>query len=204
MSSRFGHAPAICDFPVMPHKARSVGEKVIVNRTATGNPSGRQTRRAILYIDRQFDMSTKYDVSRGQWYGPAGVMTMNEAEAYGIAQAKEHEFTFHLVLSVRDGDPTDAQFVDAVQQLGEYIESYQLLVHRDTAHTHAHILWYRDSLTTRDEYEAVKGGLIDAIKEHELDAIRDDRLSYGGRQRWHEERLMELENEYDLDVGREM
>ncbi len=199
MSKPFGQAPAVCDFPVVAHKARSVGEKVIVNKTSKGQPSARQARRAILYIDRQFDLAQKYDVARGQWYGPTGEMTRDQAEAYGIGQAMSHNYTFHLILSVRDGDPTDAQFVDAVKGLAGVIDDYQLLVHRDTAHTHAHILWYRDSLTTRQQFEQVKDGLEGAIKAHEREAIRDGRLSYGGQQAWREQQQRVLEHAPDFD-----
>lgn len=59
------------------------------------------------------------------------------------ANAMAQRYTFQGLLSVPEGELTDAEFGQALQKGGQTAE-WRLIAHNDTKHRHAHVLWFGD------------------------------------------------------------
>jgi len=124
-----------------------------LNRTPTGRRTATPARKAARYFafgkDRQAEREGE---QRGEWYGPDGqIHTHEEVLAWAAGQAKEHQYTFQALLSVPEGRLRPADFTLALQE-ARYIDSWRLMSHEDTAHSHAHVLFFRDGRMEKEVF----------------------------------------------------
>jgi hypothetical protein len=115
------------------------------NRTPTGRRSSTIARHKVNYLayGRHREAQQQKE-QRGEWVGPDGKAQSHEAVlAWAREAAMAHRYTFQAVLSVPEGELTAAAFVQAMGQ-GQEIEQWRLIVHQDTAHCHAHVLFFGD------------------------------------------------------------
>lgn len=117
-----------------------------LNRTPTGKRTATPARRAARYFAFGNDREAEHGAEqRGRWVGPNGKTHDHEAVlAWAAAQARDHAYTFQALLSVPEGRLQAEDFSRAMQE-GETIDDWRLLSHDDTAYSHAHVLFFRNS-----------------------------------------------------------
>ena len=81
-------------------------------------------------------------------------------------EALQHRYTCHAIFSLRDGALTPQQFCQAMQQGGD-IQDWRLMAHSDTAHSHAHILFFRDKRLHKQRYLAWQTAVREALSKME-------------------------------------
>lgn len=123
------------------------------NRTLTGRRTATPARKAATYIafgrDKQAQEASR---QRGAWIGPGGQQHSHEATlTWAEGQAKEQAQTFQALLSVPKGRLTAADYARALEQAGQ-IADFRLMVHNDTAYSHAHVLFFRDKRIEKEAY----------------------------------------------------
>jgi hypothetical protein len=132
-----------------------IGVRMHENRTPTGRRTSTPARHTALYFaygrGRQAQMEEK---QRGQWLGPDGRPHTHEAVMAWVKEAAlTNRYTFEALLSVQQGALTPAQFCQAMSQSGE-IGDWRLVMHQDTRHRHAHVLFFRDSRLDKSSFLA--------------------------------------------------
>ena len=134
------------------------------NRTPSGRRSSSPARQAALYyaFGRDTD-SQQLQKQRGEWIGPGAVIHRQEdVMAWVKENALTHRFTFQGLLSVPEGVLTPGQFAQVLKKAGQP-EEWRLIVHDDTPHCHAHLLWFGDKRMNKAQFfvwqESVQTGL---------------------------------------------
>ena len=125
------------------------------NRSPRGKRSSKPARNAANYFayGREFRTQTEgVQKQRGQWLGPGDQPYSHEAAlAWAQEAAKNHEYTFQALLSVPQGRLTAQDYGQALEQAG-VLPDWRLVVHNDTAYSHAHVLFFRDSRIEKEQY----------------------------------------------------
>jgi hypothetical protein len=123
------------------------------NRTPTGKRTATPARRAARYFAFGNDLEARHGAEqRGRWVGPNGKTHDHEAVlAWIAAQAREHAYTFQALLSVPEGRLRAEDFSRAMQE-GKTIDDWRLLSHDDTAYSHAHVLFFRNSRLDKESF----------------------------------------------------
>lgn len=137
------------DEPTLPF----IGVQIQENRTPTGRRTSTQAQRAAHYFafgrDKEAQLQGR---QRGEWLGPDGRNHTHEAVlTWARQEALSHRYTFQAILSVPQGVLTGAAFSQAMQQ-GEVIADWRLMAHADTAHHHAHVLFFRDQRLDKKQF----------------------------------------------------
>lgn len=129
------------------------------NRTPTGKRTGTPARKAAIY----FAFGRRANQQRGDWLGPGGERHPHEAVlAWAQGQARQHEHTFQALLSVPQARLTGQDYVRALEAAGQ-TEGWRMVVHNDTAYSHAHVLFFRDRRLPRDEFEQWQAQVQNAL-----------------------------------------
>ena len=119
------------------------------NRTPTGKRTGTPARQAATY----FAFGRKANQQRGDWLGPGGERHTHDAVmAWAHGQARQHEHTFQALLSVPQARLTGPDYVRALEAAGQ-TAGWRMVVHNDTAYSHAHVLFFHDRRLPRAEFE---------------------------------------------------
>lgn len=126
------------------------------NRTQTGKRTSKPARKAAKYFAYGRDVRSQAEglqkQQRGQWMGPAGQpYSHEEALRWAQEMAKMHEYTFQALLSVPQGRLTAQDYGQALTQAG-ILPDWRLVVHNDTAFSHAHVLFFRDGRIEKEQY----------------------------------------------------
>jgi hypothetical protein len=89
---------------------------------------------------------------RGVWYGPeATPFTHDQVMTWVKEQAMQHELTFQAVLSIPEGQLSAEDYCRAMAAGGDVVD-WRLVCHDDTAHSHAHVLFFRDEQFEKSSY----------------------------------------------------
>lgn len=126
------------------------------NRTRTGKRTSKAARKAAIYFafgrELPNQASDAQARQRGHWLGPGGeTYSHEEALAWAQDAAKKYEYTFQALLSVPQGRLTAEEYGQALEQTGS-LPDWRLVVHNDTAYSHAHVLFFRDNRIEKDRY----------------------------------------------------
>lgn len=123
------------------------------NRTPTGKRTATPARRATRYFAFGNNRGAAQGAEqRGRWVGPDGKTHDHEAVlAWAAAQAKVHAYTFQALLSVPEARLRAEDFSRAMQE-GQTIGDWRLLAHDDTAYSHAHVLFFRNSRLDKESF----------------------------------------------------
>jgi hypothetical protein len=157
------------------------------NRTATGRRTATPARKAARYVafgrDRQAETEGK---QRGEWYGPDGqIHAHEEVLTWATAQARRYQYTFQALLSVPEGRLRATDYGRALHE-ARYIESWRLMSHEDTGHSHAHVLFFRDGRMDRevfaDWHEQIRRQLA-TLEERHLGGEQAEEALQPGRDR---------------------
>ena len=134
------------------------------NRTASGRRTaapGRQAARYIAYGQR----ATAASQLRGQWVDSAGKpCSQAEVMAWVREGALSHQYTAHAVLSIPEGTLNAAAYRQALAQGGQ-TEQYHIMVHTDTAHNHAHVIFFWDKRLDKETYLAWQTAVQDSLQK---------------------------------------
>lgn len=124
-----------------------------LNRTPTGKRTATPARRAARYFAFGHGREAARGAEqRGRWVGPDGQAHDHEAVlAWAAAQARDHAYTFQALLSVPEGRLRAEDFARAMQE-GQTIDDWRLLSHDDTAYSHAHVLFFRNSRLDKESF----------------------------------------------------
>ena len=123
------------------------------NRTPTGRRTATPARKAARYFAYANDLEAERSgQQRGHWYGPDGSKHEHEPVlAWAAAGAKAHHYTFQALLSLPEGRLSAEDFTRAMRE-GKYIDDFRLIPHDDTEHSHAHVLFFRDSRMDKEQF----------------------------------------------------
>jgi hypothetical protein len=100
---------------------------------------------------------------RGVWHGPGAIPCSHEqVMAWAKTQARQHELTFQAVLSIPEGRLSAEDYCRAMQA-GSEVPDWRLLCHDDTAHSHAHVLFFRNERFGKDSFLAWQGRVTEAL-----------------------------------------
>ena len=141
------------------------------NRTPTGKRTATPARKAVAYFAFGRDVN-QVGKQRGQWIGSGG----NQHEHKDVLhwahqQARQHEHTFQALLSVPQARLSGAEYAKALDKAGQ-IETWRMVVHNDTAYSHAHVLFFRDQRMSRTQFEQWQ-----AQVQQELALLEEKRLA---------------------------
>ena len=152
------------------------------NRTPTGKRTGTPARQAAVYfafgqVNKAANQATKQQ--RGDWLGPGGERHTHEAVmAWAHGQARQHEHTFQALLSVPQARLTGQDYVRALEAAGQ-TAGWRLVVHNDTAYSHAHVLFFRDRRLPRAEFEQWQAQVQQALLTLEEKRLTEPALGLG-------------------------
>ena len=114
------------------------------NRTASGRRTATPAKHVARYCAYGTVKGKQEGKQRGEWLNPNGRKQSHESVmAWAKQEALQHRYTCHAVFSLREGTLTPEQYSTAMQRGGE-IQDWRLMAHSDTAHSHAHILFFLD------------------------------------------------------------
>ncbi len=126
------------------------------NRTQLGKRTSKPARKAAIYFafgrEARGQVTQTQEQQRGQWLGPGGETHSHEAALIWAQEAaKNHEYTFQALLSVPQGRLTPQDYGEALERAG-ILRDWRLMVHNDTAYSHAHVLFFRDKRIEKEQY----------------------------------------------------
>ena len=155
---------------------------LVRNRSPKGNPSFRPLRNYLSYLQQgsRLDQTQNGEV-RGIWYGNNERSTLTqygyeEVHAWAKAHSQQQMYTYQLLLSTRDGQLAPDNFHQTllVANRSWDIGSWRFIVHQDTAHQHAHALFFRDQRLPKTLFlqgqEAMHESLAQAVKRQQQEA----------------------------------
>ncbi len=154
------------------------------NRTPTGKRTATPAKKAAIYFAFGRDMQAKEaGQQRGEWIGPAGEPYSHaDVLAWGREQSFQYEQTFQALLSVPEGWLTAGDYAEALRKAGQ-IPDFRLMTHDDTAHSHAHVLFFRDKRLQKEDFMRWHGRVqqeLAALERKQLsgqEAVREQELS---------------------------
>lgn len=132
-----------------------IGVQMHENRTATGRRSSTPAKQATLYFAYGREQQNQFEgKQRGEWWGPDGRIHEHETVmAWAKQEALRHRYTFQAILSVPQAELNPEQFCQAMAQSQE-ISEWRLMMHQDTKHRHAHVLFFRDKRLDKKSFLA--------------------------------------------------
>jgi len=169
-----------------------VNALVVRNQSQNGNPSFSRLRYFVQYLQQGSRLEPDLGgEARGNWYGNGEngqlyAYHYPDVVTWARENSHEHPYTYQLLLSTRDGQLTPHHFYQTMQagsqawDMGEY----RFIVHEDTAHQHAHALFFSDRRLPKalflEGQQAMQESLAQAVKrqqqEAELEATRQRQL----------------------------
>ena len=117
------------------------------NRTPTGRASATAARKLAQYLAHGRGRPTEQAQrpQRGIWYSEDGrPLTHEQVLQWVTERGKTHPYTHQLILSVKEAQLEASAYGQAMQAGGHLFSEWRLIVHRDTRHSHAHVLAFGD------------------------------------------------------------
>lgn len=159
----------------------------VENRTPTGRRSATPAKKAAAYFALGKEKKGREagrrqaDAQRAEWVGPDGQKHAHASVMdWARSQALVHRYTFQALLSVPEGRLTAADYGRALAAAGaisvnaadgSQAHDWRMVVHDDTAYSHAHVLFFGDRRVEKERYLAWR----ERIQE-ELAALEERRL----------------------------
>ena len=108
----------------------------------TGKRDSRAATLAVTYYT--WGRGTQRQAARGEWYGPDGPQTYEDVRGWARKQAREHDYTFKIVLSAEAGADLDAPAWQRVMRSQSVFTDWRLIANADTDNRHAHVVVFGD------------------------------------------------------------
>lgn len=180
------------------------------NRTPTGRPSATAARKLTHYLayGRGRPAEQAQRSPRGIWYTESGQIHSHEAVlAWVEAQGKSHDYTHQLLLSVKEVELAATDYLPAMAAGGDLFPEFRLITHRDSGHSHAHVLAFGDEEIRvmerpfREWWQAARQELAQR-QELALQALQQESvLEQGLNHQLREQQLaLETVSTWDLEV----
>lgn len=110
--------------------------------TKTGKRDSRAATLAVTYYT--WGRGTQRETARGEWYGPDGPQAYEDIRGWARTQAREHDYTFKIVLSAEAGADLDALAWQRIMQSQSIFSDWRLITNADTDNRHAHVVVFGD------------------------------------------------------------
>ena len=178
--------PTICNF------------RYYKNETSGGRPSASKARNSYLYYDRKLELGAEEEMGRGQWFSQYGPEPSHEVMDWVTKKAKEHKYTYTLMVSVRDAPLQAEHFRHALGQAMD-IDDYRLIAHNDTKHAHAHVMVFRDKTYTHEQFHEIKASVQQSLAQQEQEYFAELKLQAQIQQAHQLKLQQELDNGLDID-----
>lgn len=140
------------------------------NRTKKGNPSSAKVSKGVYYYGYGTAAENPDHIPRGIWFSRNGWERHGDVVNWAKGSAKNHQFTYTLLLTVRDGRMQDTDFIKAMEA-GGLFKDWRLIVHRDTEHEHAHIVTFRDERVPKEEFTQWRELVQDYLQQAEMERL---------------------------------
>lgn len=105
------------------------------------------------------------DRSQRIWFEPSGarIEKWRDIRAEIRDEAREHKYTYRIVLSQEQGRFEPEHYREVVQAAG--LENSYLVVHENTEHPHAHAIAFTDKRINRKDLAAMRGRMSELEQE---------------------------------------
>jgi hypothetical protein len=160
-----------------------VNALVVRNQSQNGNPSFSRLRYFVHYLQQgsRLEPTLLDGEARGNWYGNGEngqlyAYHYPDVLAWAKENSHEHPYTYQLLLSTRDGQLTPHHFHQTMQAGSQAWDmgAYRFIVHEDTAHQHAHALFFSDQRLPKTLFlegqQAMQESLAQAVKRQQQEA----------------------------------
>lgn len=173
------------------------------NKTPGGKGSATAVKQGLFYYSYGTKEVNPDQRKRGEWYGRQGLSSHGEVVNWAVENALESQYTYTMVLSVRDGEMVPQDFMDVVQaNCEECFNDWRLIVHYDTGHVHAHVVAFRDKTLKRKEFHRWSKEMRESLEEaerHRLLVQQQESEQEQTRQPSGQERYLATDIDLDLD-----
>lgn len=143
-----------------------VNVRYYTNETKKGNASTAEVRRGVYYYGYGIREENPEQLPRGEWYSPHGWEKHGDVINWATGNARQHKYTYTILLSVKDGRMLDDDFTRAMQAGGVFAD-WRLITHTDTDHDHAHVITFRDETLSREQFDEWRGQVGDYLQQAE-------------------------------------
>lgn len=149
---------------------RAVG---IRNQSMKGNRSFRPLRQYIHYLQQGSRLDeTNQGEARGTWYGNNERASLTEysyeeVKEWARNHSRQADYSYQLLLSTRDGQLRPEEFHQVILagnrswEMGEW----RFIIHQDTAHQHAHALFFSDQRLPKTLFLQGQQGMQEALAQ---------------------------------------
>jgi hypothetical protein len=170
------------------------------NRTPTGRASHAKVKRGMQYYSYG-NWREKEPQERGQWHSPDGVVSTEKAHQWASEQARLNEYTYTLMLSLRDGNMQEEDFTQAMEHAG-FFDNWMLIQHRDSEHDHAHVIAFREKKLPKQEFAKWKELIMEQLQKAERHQLaQEQQLIQQRRQEQQLEQASRLERSRGQGYG---
>ena len=187
------------------------------NLTKTGRPTATKVTRTVQYYGYGRSSQTNTGQSlRGDWFGPSGQTTHQEVLGWARMAARANSHTFQLLLSVREGKLQAADYQQIMDNCADllqraHVTDYRLIAHEDTAHNHAHCLFFADQKIEKSIFTIWQRALVRELttvqaeraqqQEQALQLAQQQQLQLAQQQQVEEQRRQQLGARRGFDLG---
>ncbi|MCB0037088.1 MAG: hypothetical protein KDE51_23820 [Anaerolineales bacterium] len=149
-----------------------VHARYIHNRSQkTGRPVTRGLKRLLYYNVYGNQENNPSGRPRGQIYDQDGrEVGYARYKAWALQQSEAHKYSYRIIISPKGHLLADEDFVMALAAAAvttNLANEFQLIVHRDTDHTHAHLLFFTDKTIGKGDLEQWKTALRQELMTRE-------------------------------------
>lgn len=137
----------------------------------TGKPVTANVQRLVYYNVYGNRGNNPEMQPRGQIYDQdGGVQKYGEYKSWALGQAQNQPYTYRVIISPKGKILTDDDFIQSIRSAGKETgvgSDFRVVIHRDTEHTHAHLLFQTNKTLKKKELENWKVQLRISMIEHE-------------------------------------
>ena len=145
--------------------------RYIKNRGARGQTVTANLQKVVFYNvygDKKLNPEMK---QRGAILDQHGeVVRYGEYKSWAMGRAVHHPYAYRVIASPKGHGLANGDFIQAIRTAGErtgFGEQFMIVIHRDTDHTHAHVIFFSDVTMSRKTLEEWKVGFREQIIEIE-------------------------------------
>ncbi len=162
------------------------------NLTPTGRPSASPILKGVRYCT--FREGTVVEKQQRQWYSQDGEQTYDQVRDWAKGQALQHSLAYTIVLSCKNTDLTDSDFIQVMQGQDQFTD-WRLVPHGHTEYRHAHVIVFVDELLHGRQFSGWARSAEDRLEAAERERIKE---------LWQEQHAAEREARRDKHMEMEL
>ena len=179
--------------------------KYYKNETKKGNPTATKVKQGTFYYTYGTREANPDLKPRGQWWSREGPERYGDVVNWAAGNAKQHKYTYTMVLSLRDGPMQPEDFTAAMAAASDGIfAQWALIPHYDTNHDHAHVVAFRDKTLTKAEFHRWRkaaGAALAAAEQQRLQEAAQQRARQAEQSRRKQQGVMRDGPTFDDDLA---